>query len=188
MSVSGKVSDTLIDSEFSYKPASETQPGPWSEVAGTKSWHTGTQTAPSTRSTITTGYGRPSTRSVSGSAHSFDSSIAERSQSASDQVVMRNGFAKVKAYVCIPQWLSILMQAELTSNRSLRPSYSKMTTSQAMRTRPRTTTRRATVMAIFRRGEVQGSGQRRDTQDIYEVSGLGKAKLDFFHIRLVHVM
>ena len=99
MSVSGEVSDTLIDSEFSYKPASDTKPGTYSEVAGTTSWHTGTQTASSTRSTILTGYGR-SNMSVSGSVHSFNSSIAERSQSASET---RSGFAKVKASVCIPQ-------------------------------------------------------------------------------------
>lgn len=99
MSVSNEVSGTLIDSEFSYKLASDNKPGSWSEVASTKSWHTGTQIAPSARSNITTGYGRPSNQSVSGSVHSFDSSIAERSQSASDEVKMRNGFAKVKAYV-----------------------------------------------------------------------------------------
>ena len=148
MSVSGEVSDTLIDSESS---ASETKSGTYSEVAGTTSWHTGTQTAPSTRSTTTNGYGRSSTRSVSGSVHSFNSSIAERSQSASDRVETRNGFAKVKAYVSTPQWLSILIQAELTWNRSLRLSCRKVTTSRAMRTRPRMT-RRTTVMVIFRRG------------------------------------
>lgn len=103
MSVSGEVSDNLIDSEFSYKHASDITPGTWSEVAGTKSWHTGTQTAPSTRSTTIDGYGGPTTRSIYSSVHSFDSSIAERSQCAGEQIEMRNGFAKVKAYVCIPQ-------------------------------------------------------------------------------------
>ncbi|KAJ4398641.1 hypothetical protein N0V91_010073 [Didymella pomorum] len=98
MSVSGEVSDTLIDSDFSYKPANDTKSSTYSEVAGTESWHTGTQTASSTRSTITTGYGRPSTRSVSGSVHTFDSSIAERSQPARDRFGTRSGFAKVKAY------------------------------------------------------------------------------------------
>lgn len=100
MSVSGEVSDTLIDSEFSYKPADDNKSGSWSEVAGTKSWRTGTVTASSSRSITTNGYGRPNTGSVSGSVHSFNSSIAERSHFASEQIEMRNGFAKVRACVC----------------------------------------------------------------------------------------
>ena len=107
VSVSGEVSDTLIDSEFSYKTANATKPGTWSEVAGTRSWHTGTATASSTRSDFDPNrYGRPETRSVSGSVHSFNSSIAERSQSGSDHIEMRNSFAKVKAYVSASLWLA----------------------------------------------------------------------------------
>ncbi|KAF2629826.1 hypothetical protein BU25DRAFT_364158 [Macroventuria anomochaeta] len=104
LSVSGEVSDTLIDSEFSYKPANDTKPGTWSEVAGTKSWHTGTETASSVRSGFDPNrYGRPGARSVSDSVHSFNSSIAERSQSDSGQVEMKGNFAKIKAYKAPPQ-------------------------------------------------------------------------------------
>jgi hypothetical protein len=101
MSVNGEVSDTLIDSEFSYTPARDVTSGTQSEVAGTETWRTGTQTVSSTRSSNANGHGRPSTRSVAGSAHSFDSSIAERSQPGSEEVEVRNGWAKTKAYVCI---------------------------------------------------------------------------------------
>ncbi|KAF3048160.1 hypothetical protein E8E12_010931 [Didymella heteroderae] len=102
MSVSGEVSDTLIDSEFTH-PTNNAQPGTSSQVTGTRSWHTDTQTASGARSTTTNSYGRPSTRSVPGSAHSFDSSIAERSQSASDEIETRNGFARVRAFRPPPQ-------------------------------------------------------------------------------------
>lgn len=99
MFISGKVSDTLIDSEFSGS-ASGARPGTWSEVAGTKSWHTDTAATSSARSSVDpTPYGRPGARSVAGSARSFNSNITERSQTGSDQIEMRNGFAKVKAYV-----------------------------------------------------------------------------------------
>ena len=100
MSVSGEASDTLIDSEFSFKPADGAQSGTVSEVADTKSWHTGTAASSSARSSFDPSrYGKPGTRSTSGSMHSFNSSIAERSQSGYDDIEMRNGFAKVRAYV-----------------------------------------------------------------------------------------
>ncbi|KAF1929173.1 uncharacterized protein M421DRAFT_133129 [Didymella exigua CBS 183.55] len=96
MSIGGEVSDTLIDSEFSYTPVNDTKPSAWSEVAGTKSWHTGT--ASSARKFNPDSYGRPSTRSISNSDYSFNSSIAERSQPGSDQIGNRSGFSRVKAY------------------------------------------------------------------------------------------
>jgi hypothetical protein len=100
VSINGSVPDTLIDSEFSYTAVNEVNPGTWSEVAGTKSWHTGSATAPSTGSGFDPNrYGNPTTRSVASSQHSYSSSIVERSQSGTEQVEMRNGFARIKAYV-----------------------------------------------------------------------------------------
>lgn len=140
MSVSGEVSDTLIDSEYFYKPVDDTKSGSWSEVAGTKSWHTGAVIASSSRSITTNGYGR-----LPGSVRSFNSSFAERSHSASGQIEMRNGFAKVTACVCTPEVLRHLTKHELTSDRSLRRSWSKMPTSPAMRIPARTTTMMTTT-------------------------------------------
>ena len=108
MSVGGEVSNILIDSEFSYTPANDPKRETWSEVAGTKSWHTGTETASNARSGFDPSkYSRPDTRSVSGSVHSFNSSIAERSQSSSNHIEMKGNFAKVKAYVSTPGWLNL---------------------------------------------------------------------------------
>ena len=109
MSVGGEVSDTLIDSEFSYNSANDPKPGTWSQVAGgkiagTQSWHTSSERASSTTSNLDARkYGRPGTRSIAGSVHSFNSSIAERSQFSSDHIEMKGNFAKVKAYVSTPQ-------------------------------------------------------------------------------------
>lgn len=128
MSVNGGVSDTLIDSEFSQKPANEPRLDTWSEVAGTRSWHTGTATSSSARSNFDPSrYGKPSAGSVSGSVHSFNSSIAERSQTGDDRIEMRNGFAKIKAHVSSLRKYHWELcgscrwsRAELTSNRNLR--------------------------------------------------------------------
>lgn len=99
MSIDGSMPGTLIDSELSYIPTKDVNQGAWSEVTGTKSWHTETATAPSARSSFEPSYGNPSARSVSESVHSFASSIVERSQSGTDHVGMKTGFAKIKAYV-----------------------------------------------------------------------------------------
>jgi hypothetical protein len=100
VSISGSVSERLIDSEFSYSSANEAKRGPWSEVAGTGSWHTGSATARSASSSFNPNkYGNPSAPSMSGSMHSFNSSIVEQSQSGSERVETKNGFAKIKAYV-----------------------------------------------------------------------------------------
>ncbi|KAF9698346.1 hypothetical protein EKO04_003645 [Ascochyta lentis] len=106
VSLNGAISDTLIDSEFSYNPAKDSNPGTWSTGPGpgTNTWHTGSATASSTRSGFDrTRPGNPSASSVSGSVHSFNSSIAERSQSGSDQVETKNGFARVRAFKPVPQ-------------------------------------------------------------------------------------
>ncbi|KAH6618575.1 Stc1 domain-containing protein [Boeremia exigua] len=119
MSFSGQVTDTLIDSEFSLGPA---ETATWSDVARTQSWHTDTARSSSARTGFDPNrYGRPGTQSGSGSMHSFDSSIAERSQSCSDRVEMRNGFAKIKAYVSAPchQCIRCRSRIELTLNRNL---------------------------------------------------------------------
>lgn len=100
LSTNGAVCETLIDSEYSYQPVKASKAGTWSEVASTKSWHTGTATASSSGSGFDPNrYGNPGARSVSGSVHSFNSSVVERSQTGSDRVEMRNGFARIKAYV-----------------------------------------------------------------------------------------
>jgi hypothetical protein len=112
MSVGGEASNILIDSEFSYTPTNDPKRETWSEVAGTKSWHTGTETVSSARSGFDPSkYGRPGTRSFSGSMQSFNSSIAERSQSSSNHIEMKGNFAKVKAYVSTPRWLNLTYAA-----------------------------------------------------------------------------
>ncbi|KAJ4994413.1 hypothetical protein SVAN01_00242 [Stagonosporopsis vannaccii] len=103
VSVSGQVSDTLIDSEFSHS-TNGARPGTWSQVASTGSWHTPTVASSSACSGFDSNrYGRPGASSITGSAHSFNSSIAERSQTGSERNEMRNGFAKIKAYKPPPQ-------------------------------------------------------------------------------------
>ncbi|KAJ8116054.1 hypothetical protein OPT61_g2445 [Boeremia exigua] len=103
MSIGGRVSDALIDSEHSDMPAAGTRPSTWSDVAGTRSWHTGTAASSSARSRVgSSSYGAPGARSTAGSSHSFNSSIAERSQGSND-IEMRNGFAKVRAYKPAPK-------------------------------------------------------------------------------------
>lgn len=96
VAISGEVSDDLIDAEFSSQPATVNQSSTWSEVAGTKSWHTSTVASSSGHDNR---FGRPGSTSVTGSLHSFNSDIAERSQSGRDDIEMRNGFAKIRAQV-----------------------------------------------------------------------------------------
>lgn len=145
MSTNGEVSDTLIDSEFSYKPANDATPGTWSQVAGTKSWHTGTATASSTHSGFDPNrYGRPGARSVSGSVHSFNSSVAERSQYSSHQGERTNGFAKIKAYVSTFQRLCLqlcrlqLHMAADKANSGRRRKRRTLSTRRRRRSHPQT--------------------------------------------------
>ncbi|UPX16030.1 UV-damaged DNA-binding protein rad7 [Ascochyta rabiei] len=102
VSLNGEVSETLIDSEFSYNPAKDSNSGTWSTGAG--SWHTGSAAVLSTNSDFNRKRsGNPSTSSVPGSMRSFNSSIAERSQSSSEPIEVRNGFARVRAHKPVPQ-------------------------------------------------------------------------------------
>lgn len=160
MSVSGGVSEMLIDSEFSYVPAKNTKPSTWREVASTKSWHTDTQS--STHDSKPQSYGKPSTHSVSGSDKSFNSSIAERSQSGSGSTEVKNGFAKIKAYVSVPDVL-VSREAKLTSKRSLSRSCSKRTSSPHLRIRPRMKTTMTTTPS-FRKDAWDRATRRISTQ------------------------
>jgi len=97
MSANSQEPDALIQSEFSH-PADGARPGTWSQVASTRSWHTPTVASSNAHSGFEPNrYGRPGADTAS--VHSFNSSFAERSQTGSDRTEMRNGFAKIKAYV-----------------------------------------------------------------------------------------
>lgn len=97
MSINSQEPNTLIQSEFSH-PVDGARPGTWSQVAGTRSWHTPTVASSNAHSSFEPNrFGRPGADTAS--VHSFNSSFAERSQAGSDRTEMRNGFAKIKAYV-----------------------------------------------------------------------------------------
>lgn len=109
MSMTGSADESLIETEYTYAAAAGhgkgNSDGGWSEQR-TKSWHTKSNAAPSTSSGFNpNAYRRPAS-SVTGSAHSFASSVAEYSDTSD---VRPNGWAKIRAaprgppMVCLSQ-------------------------------------------------------------------------------------
>ncbi|KAF1963208.1 hypothetical protein CC80DRAFT_107893 [Byssothecium circinans] len=93
LSMSSSKHETLIETEYDLGSNDG-----WQSVRA-QSWRTPSQTTPSASSRFDPGkYGRPAPRSASGSAHTFSSGCAERSDAGDEGVKYKNGWAKIKAY------------------------------------------------------------------------------------------
>jgi len=99
VSISGSADKSLIGTEYAYPAGGNGDSDGWSKVR-TNSWHTNSIELSNASSGFDShAYGRRSTPSVTGSSHSFASSVAERS----DITDMRpSGWAKIKAAPRVP--------------------------------------------------------------------------------------
>jgi len=99
VSISGSAGESLIGTEYAYPAGNNGDGDGWSGVR-TKSWHTKSIELSSASSGFDPhAYGRRSTPSVTGSSHSFASSVAERSDSTETRP---SGWAKIKAAPRVP--------------------------------------------------------------------------------------